>query len=208
MTVERSSTDGGSADASSGGTGNGDAAADAAVATDTGAEPEGTPTYVEVPPMVSLALRAALAQIVVMGLATVATYFLRDTLRDAWLTARAVSTGQTLDAVRESAVEAPHFFPVALTMFVTYVGLALVLIVMVRVGARWALYSLTALVVLSGLQQVVVGTTPGAPTLIMLLTAASVALHGLTVLLLWHPANAGYFRNAHNGHWAKVIGDD
>lgn len=168
----------------------------------------GTADDVEVPPMVGLALRAALAQMVVMAFATVATYFLRDTLEDAWLTSRALSTGQTIDAVRESSVEAPHFFPVALTMFVTYVLLALVLVVMVRVGARWALYSLTALVVMSGLMQIVVGTTPGAPTLIMLLTAASVALHGLTVLLLWHPANAGFFRNAHSGHWAKVVGDD
>ncbi|MDT9594491.1 hypothetical protein RDV89_15510 [Nocardioides zeae] len=168
----------------------------------------GTPGATRVPPMVSLALRAASAQMVVMAVATVATYLLQDALRDAWLFDRAVATNQSVDAVRESPMQAPGFFPVALTLFVTYVLLALVLVAMVRVGARWALYSLTALVVMSAVLQLVLGTTAGAPVVIMLLAAASVALHGLTVLLLWHPANARFFRNAHNGHWARVVDAD
>lgn len=161
-----------------------------------------------VPPMVALALRAALAQMVVMVATVVATYLLRDTLSDAWLTARAASTNQTIEAVRESSVEPPSFVPVVAWLVVTYVLLALVLVALVRVGARWALYTLSVLVVVSGLVQIVLGTTPGVPTVLMLLTAVAVALHGLTVLLLWHPANAGYFRTAHNGHWADVVGSD
>ncbi|HEY1134437.1 MAG TPA: hypothetical protein VGE77_07650 [Nocardioides sp.] len=161
-----------------------------------------------VPPMVGLALRAALAQMVVMTVATVATYFLQDTLRDASITAHAASTGQTIAAVRESSFAPFGFFRVALTMFVTYVPLALVLVAMVRVGARWALYTLTALVGMSAVIQLVLGTTPGAPVLLMLLSAVAVAMHGLTLLLLWHPANRRYFQNAHNGHWARVIDAD
>ncbi|MDF9717802.1 hypothetical protein INN71_05705 [Nocardioides sp. ChNu-153] len=161
-----------------------------------------------VPPTVTLALRAALAQMVVMAVATAVTYFLQDALRDAWITARAASTQQTVAAVTESAVEPPAFFPVALSLFVTFVLLALVLVAMLRAGARWALYSMTVVVAVSALVQLVVGTAPGVPLVIMVLAAASVALHGLTLLLLWHPAHAGYFRSAHNGHWARVVDED
>lgn len=173
-------------------------------ATETG----GAARHDAVPPMVGLALRAALVQMALMVVTVGATYLLEDTLRSAWLTARAASTGQTIDAVRESSVEPPSFFPVVLTLVVTYVMLALVLVAMVRVGARWAHYSLTVLVVVTALVQLVLGTTGGVPVVLMLLAAACVALHGLTVLLLWHPANKSYFRTAHNGHWAVAVGDE
>jgi hypothetical protein len=165
-------------------------------------------TAAPVPPMVGLALRAALAQMLVMTVATVVTYFLQDTLRDASITAHAAATGQTIAAVRESSFAPFGFFRVALTMLATYVPLALVLVAMVRVGARWALYTLTALVGMSAVVQLVLGTTPGTPVLLMLLAAVSVALHGLTLLLLWHPANRRYFQNAHSGHWARVVDED
>lgn len=160
------------------------------------------------PPTVVLALRVALAQMIVMAVITAGTYLMEDRLRDAWASARAADLGVTVAAVAESSVVPPSFFPVALTLFVTYVMLALVLLAMVRAGARWARFSMTAVVGAYGLLQLVIGTGPGVPAVLMVLAAVSVALHGLTLVLLWHPAHRGYFRTAHNGHWAVVADGD
>lgn len=160
--------------------------------------------FATTPPTVVLALRVALVQMLVMAVITGGTYFMEDRLQDAWRTARAADLGVTVAAVSESSAVAPTFFLPALTMFVTYVMLALVLVAMVRAGARWARFSMTIVVGAYALLQLVIGTGPGVPAPLMVLAAVSVALHGLTLVLLWHPAHRGFFRTAHNGHWARV----
>lgn len=140
--------------------------------------------------------------VAVTGLTALLTWFFRDELETTWAegnqAAQQVLEEGGLTALRESSINIPAFFPVALVLFICWAALAGVLVVFFRGGYEWARLALTALAVF-GLFSSAVSIGRHLPLFFVVLAAVSVVLYALLLALLWHRDTSSYLRHGPDG---------
>lgn len=139
---------------------------------------------IQQPRSLVLAVRLLLGLVALGAVVTVLTAVQRDSLIRAW------SVGHPSD----SSIQAPAFVPVAIVLFFVYAGLMLVLLPFLRGGynwARWSLFSLVAIIVLSTLAAL--RTEP--PVLFVVCSVASLPLNAAILFLLVHRDTHAFLRD-------------
>lgn len=136
------------------------------------------------PVAVTGAIWLSVAVVAMTGVTAVLTVLREDELVDAWAEGRPET----------SAVEAPAFVPVAVTMFVVVALLAVVLVAFLRHGHEWARIVMSAVVVLVAIATLaILRTSP--PVLFVVLAALSLAVDLAAVVTLWHRDTRAFCRS-------------
>ena len=136
------------------------------------------------PSMVTAAIWLSGAVVAMTGVTALLTVLLEDELVDAWAAGRPAT----------SAVEAPAFVPVAVTMFVVVALLAVVLIAFLRHGHEWARLVMSAIVVLVAVATLaILRTSP--PAVFVVVAAVSLVVDLAAVVALWHRDTRAFCRH-------------
>jgi len=150
----------------------------------------------QLPGSLVMALRLLVGIVLVSGLTAVLTWVQEDDLVLAWgqrnPAAREVLAEGGFDALRESPI-VPSFTPVAIVSFVVFLLFALVLAAFLVDGHGWARPVLT-LTVLFAAMVAVLSLGRHLPTLFVVLSWISLALHAALLFFLWHKDTTAYLR--------------
>jgi hypothetical protein len=151
------------------------------------------------PGSVTNAIRALVGLVVLSGVTALLTIVFRDDLVRSWAdgndAAREILEQGGLDALNESSLHVPAFVPVAIVLFIVFAALVGVLLMFFRDGHDWARLSLGVLVVCAGLASASsLRTDP--PTVFLVVSALSIVLDLVLLVLLWHPDTSAYLRGA------------
>ncbi|HEX8781497.1 MAG TPA: hypothetical protein VF728_10060 [Nocardioides sp.] len=134
--------------------------------------------------------------VLVSGLTAVLTWVQEDELVLTWgqgnPAAREILAEGGFEALRESPI-VPSFAPLAIVSFVVFALFAAVLASFLVDGHGWARPVLTVTVLFAALVAVL-GIGRHLPTLFMVLSWVSLALHAVLLVFLWHKDTTAYLR--------------
>lgn len=143
-----------------------------------------------VPRSVTLAVRGAWALVGVIGLTVVLMAVFYDEVVGSWANrhdgARQAFAQGGREGLARAGFVAPHFLPVAATMFVVVAMLVWVLAVFLRLGYRWGQIGLSALMICCGYVSIALGVVLEPPLVFVAVAVASLLVEGVTVVCLWH----------------------
>jgi hypothetical protein len=150
------------------------------------------------------AQRALGALVALMGLGTVLTVLLEDSLVRAWAErnagAREILQDGGMDALRASSISLPAFVPVVVVMFVVMLGLLGVLRVFLREGYEWARVSLVGVALLIGVGAGLIAFREGPPAVFVALCVLTLLVDVAFLALLAHPDTTEFIRGAWLAH--------
>ena len=142
------------------------------------------------PSSVVNAQRALGALMVLMGVGTVLTVLLEDSLIRAWAErnagAREILEDGGMDALKASSISLPAFVPVVVVMFVVMLGLLGVLRVFFREGYAWARLALVAVALLIGIGAGLIAFREGPPAVFVVLCVVTLLVDIAFLALLVH----------------------
>ncbi len=137
----------------------------------------------EAPRALTWVTRSVLAMVVVGAATAVLVVVQREELLAAW----------TVGHPPDSTIKPLAFVPVALVLFVVFVGSVLLMLAFLLGGHGWARYCLAAIVAFVALATVAaLRTNP--PAAFVLVSAIGLGVEVSTLALLWHPATSAFLR--------------
>jgi hypothetical protein len=169
--------------------------------------PQGSPETAEsravLPRSVDLAIRAAWALVLVMGLAVVLMAVFRDQMVGAWADhhegAREAFDQGGRVGLERAGFAPPSYLPVGVTMLVVGAMIVWVLVVFLRLGYRWGQLGLCALVLGCVYASIALGFVLAPPPVFVAVTAVSLVMEGATLVCLWHPDTRAHVRGPWTG---------
>ena len=154
------------------------------------------------------AQRALVALVALMGLGTVLTVLLEDSLIRAWAErnagAREILDDGGMDALKASSISLPAFVPVVVVMFVVMLGLLGVLRVFLREGYEWARVSLVGVALLVGIAAGLIAFREGPPAVFVVLCVVTLLVDLAFLAFLAHPDTTEFIRGAWLVHHDEV----
>jgi len=154
------------------------------------------------------AQRALGALLALMGLGTVLTVLLEDSLIRAWAErnagAREILDDGGMDALKASSISLPAFVPVVVVMFVVMLGLLGVLRVFLREGYEWARVSLVGVALLVGIAAGLIAFREGPPAVFVVLCVVTLLVDLAFLAFLAHPDTTEFIRGAWLVHHDEV----
>jgi len=154
------------------------------------------------------AQRALVALVALMGLGTVLTVLLEDSLIRAWAErnagAREILDDGGMDALKASSISLPAFVPVVVVMFVVMLGLLGVLRVFLREGYEWARVSLVGVALLIGIGAGLIAFRESPPGVFVALCVVTLLVDLAFLVLLAHPDTTEFIRGAWLVHHDEV----
>lgn len=152
---------------------------------------------VTLPPSARWAQRLLLVSILLTGVWALLAQFFRDDLVVAWARgnagARPVFQAGGLSGLEASSINIPDFPLLALVMFITFASLALVLLMLFRVGFNWARVCLTFLAGF-GVVVAVRAIMRGLPLGFLVLSVTSLVVYAALIACLWRPDTTRFIR--------------
>jgi len=152
------------------------------------------------PASVVNAQRCLAALVALMGLGTVLTVLLQDSLIEAWAEgnpgARQILRDGGVDALKASSIALPAFVPVVVVMFVVLLGLLGVLRVFFREGYQWARLALVAAALVIGLAAGLIAFRESPPAVFVVVCVLTILVDVAFLVFLVHPDTTEYIRGA------------
>jgi hypothetical protein len=152
------------------------------------------------PDSVINAMRCLVALVVLMGVGTLLTIVLQDSLIESWAegnpAAREILRDGGVEALKAGSLALPAFVPVAVVMYVVLVSLVAVLRVFFREGYEWARVSLAAVGLIVGLVAGLIAFREGPPVVFVVLCVLTLLVDVVFVALLFHRDTTEFIRGS------------